>query len=173
MTVEVQEPRDAGLSLIELIVAVVISSFLLAGVAMVFINSWNTQEDVMTTTEATARGQLVASTIERAMRNANDYVIQGGGTILLVRTSLGGSQACQGFDLGAGQARMSVSAGPIASHWAAWEDGIQVVASAPFFAPASRGITYTFDIGTASAPVRFEGNATARIAPSGGGSPCW
>lgn len=170
------EPDDSGLSLIELIVAVVVSSFILAGIAMIFINSWNTQEDVTTTTEATSSGQLVSSTIERAVRNA-DYLVVQNGNVLLVRTTLGGSLTCQGFDLSSGQARMSLSAGPISSHWDAWEDGVRADGSIPIFdnPSGSRRVSYTFELDTASAPVRFEGEATARVPLNSavGGSPCW
>src|SRR6186713_108319 len=61
---------DAGLGLIELIVALLVSSVVLIAVATILVNSWLTQQDVTSTTEATTRGQLIGQNIERAMRNA-------------------------------------------------------------------------------------------------------
>ena len=61
---------EAGLSLIELIVVVVLVGILSGVVVMILVNSWNTQQDVNSTTVATNEGQVYASSIERAVRNA-------------------------------------------------------------------------------------------------------
>ena len=71
--------KDAGLSLIELIVSVVVSMIVLAGIATVFVNSWLAQSDVLSTSEATNRGQLVGSAVEKAMRNALYFEVLEGG----------------------------------------------------------------------------------------------
>jgi Tfp pilus assembly protein PilW len=55
--VEGEQGPDAGLSLIELIVAVVVSMMVVAGIASVFVNSWLAQSDVLSTSEASLSAQ--------------------------------------------------------------------------------------------------------------------
>ncbi|MDR7190286.1 Tfp pilus assembly protein PilW [Microbacterium sp. BE35] len=168
---------DAGLSLIELIIYILLSSLLLSAMAVVLVNSWSTQKDVASVTQATNRGQVIGSAIERAMRNALDFDVDDAtGTELRVRTSLGGNLACQAFLLKDGDARFTTSSGALptlASDWARWENGIAQYASTPFFVENGDVVTYTFDIETDSAPVRFSGEAAARSTATGVSSPCW
>ncbi|MBW9094081.1 prepilin-type N-terminal cleavage/methylation domain-containing protein [Microbacterium jejuense] len=172
-----------GLSLIELIVAMTVSLLVLTGVGTVLINAWLAQEDVTTTSEATTRGQLIGSSIEKAMRNALGFKVAGsGGTELWVWTSLGGARSCQGFRLAPGESLMSEGAGPLgaSSSWASWEqDVVQRSGGAgpvAVFAETVPGktVTYTFDIRTESAPVRFNGEASVRSTPGAeADNPCW
>lgn len=161
---------DAGVSLIELIIYVMIASVVLGAVAMILINSWSTQENVVSETEATNRGQLVSSAIERAVRNGLAVEVTGANT-LKVRTSLGGSLQCQGFGLG-GDATMTMNAGPLGSGWPEWEDGIAAIPGEPLLASDGTTVTYAFQITTTAAPVRFVGTVSARN-PTGVTSPCW
>lgn len=168
---------EAGLSLIELIIYILLASVLLSAMALILANSWRTQEDVTSVTQATNRGQVMGSAIERAMRNALDFDVDDAtGTELRVRTSLGGSLACQAFLLQDGQARLSVSSAAIpaiSSNWADWASGIAQNGSTPFFVENGDTVSYTFDIETDSAPVRFSGEAAARSTATGVSSPCW
>ena len=58
-----------GITLIELIVGILVSTIVLIGVGSILIGAWLTQSDVLSTSEATNRGQLVSSAVEKAMRN--------------------------------------------------------------------------------------------------------
>ena len=69
-----------GLGLIELIVALLVSTIVLIAVATILVNSWLTQQDVTSTTQATTRGQLIGQSIERAMRNAVAFDISPDGS---------------------------------------------------------------------------------------------
>lgn len=170
---------DDGLSLIELIVSLLVSTLVLVGIATVLVNAWATQADVASTSQATTRGQLISSTIERAMRNARDYRVQGtDGGELWVWTSLEGGRECQGFLLADGEARMTVTSGvlPAASTWPDWEQDIAQRANPSardFFIDSGDSVAYAFDILTDSAPVRFEGVAASRFNTAGGTNPCW
>ncbi|QKJ19702.1 PilW family protein [Microbacterium hominis] len=167
---------DAGLGLIELIVAIVVSGIVVGAIVMIFVNSWKTQEEVTSVSQATTRGQLIGSTIERAMRNAIEFEVSSGGTELRVRTTLDGSLRCQGFRLTADSARFTTSSGALtgdASAWPAWQTGIAARGTTAFFAAAGDTVTYTFDITTESAPVRFAGEASTRTPTTGVSSPCW
>jgi hypothetical protein len=163
--------REVGLSLIELIIYVVIASVLLSAMAMILVNSWRTQENVLSETEATNRGQLVSSIIERAVRNGLAVQVSGGDT-LKVRTSLGGGRQCQGFRLGGGVATMTMNSGPLGSTWPEWQDDIAVIPGEPLIKSVGSTVTYAFQITTTSAPVRFVGTVSARN-PTGVTSPCW
>ena len=142
---------------------------------MILINSWRTQEAVLSETEATNRGQLVSSAIERAVRNALALEVTGGST-LRVHTSLGASRACQGFGLGGDVATMTQNAGPLGATWPEWQDGIDAIpgelpGDALLHADGAT-VTYAFEIPTDAAPVRFVGTVSARN-PTGVTSPCW
>ena len=72
------EADDAGLGLIELVVSILVSTLVLIGVGSILVNAWITQGNVTTTNQATSRGQVIASSIERAMRNAVHFDVTGG-----------------------------------------------------------------------------------------------
>lgn len=166
---------DDGISLIELIVYVLVASVLLLATAAILTNSWSTQRNVTNVTNATNRGQVMTSTIERAMRNAIAFDVSADGSTLVVHTSLIGSLACQGFSLGTGESRMSLKASTLgaSSTWPVWQPGIAQRGSTPFFAETGTTVAYTFDITTTAAPVRFSGQAAARSASTGVSAPCW
>lgn len=178
MTVPAGE-RDDGLGLIELIVAIVVSGIVLAGIATIFVRSWQTQEQVISVSEATNRGQLVASGIERAVRNSLFSQVSDSGRVLRVSTSLPGGLKCQGFRLSSdsgGTARFSASATALGADtaWAEWETGVLPQGTTPFFSKSIDGVvTYTFQIETESAPVRFTGTVASRSVQEGDNDSCW
>jgi Tfp pilus assembly protein PilW len=166
---------DSGLSLVELIVYVLVGSIVVLATAAILINSWTTQRNVTNVSDATNRGQVVTSTIERAMRNAIAFDVSLDGTTLMVHTSLPGHLECQGFNLTAGQSRLKTSSSAlgVASGWNVWQQGVAQRGSTPFFAETGQSITYAFDITTSAAPVRFAGQTAARSAATGVSAPCW
>lgn len=171
-----QPSSDEGVSLIELIVYVLLSSLVLIATSSILINSWLTQQTVTSVSEATNRGQSMGQTIERAMRNGLDFDVSADGTELRVRTSLGGSLTCQGFRLTAGQARIAQSAGALpasSASWTIWQPGVVQNGATDFFVAAGARVTYTFDLATESASVRFMGEASTRSAATGVSAPCW
>jgi type II secretory pathway pseudopilin PulG len=169
---------DVGLSLIELIVVIVITGIVMGAVVTIFVNSWRTQEEVVSVSEATNRGQLVSSAVERAVRNsvAVDVGTASGGTVLRVKTTLGGELACQGFFLVDGGSHWTTSLGALGatpSAWPEWTDGVVQQGFTPFFVLTADGVVeYSFDVATESAPVRFNGEVSPRSLPEGS-SPCW
>jgi Tfp pilus assembly protein PilW len=166
---------DKGISLIELIVYVLVGSILLLATTAILINSWTTQRNVTAVSDATNRGQVITSTVERAMRNAVAFDVSMDGTTLLVHTSLAGDLTCQGFFFAAGESRMYLSPSTLSSPsaWSVWQPGIAQRGSTPFFAETGATVAYTFDITTTAAPVRFAGQAAARSAATGVSAPCW
>lgn len=179
MTSDANADPDLGLSLIELIVVIMVTAILMIAVVTIFVNSWRTQEEVASVSQATNRGQLISSAIERAVRNAVEVdppASSGGGTVLRVRTSLPGSLECQGFFLTPGASHWTTSAGalsPTPSAWPQWTEGVLQQGGTPFFVLTAEGVLkYSFDVATESAPVRFSGEVSPRSLAEGS-SPCW
>ncbi|GAB3604446.1 PilW family protein [Microbacterium aureliae] len=174
-----REDRDDGLGLIELIVAIVVSGIVLMGIATIFARSWQTQEEVISASEATNRGQLVSAAIERAVRNGLFVQVSDSGRELRVSTSLTGALKCQGFRLSSdsgGVARFSGASATLATSdlWPEWETGILPQGAIPFFAESGTDVvTYAFEIETESAPVRFAGQVSPRSVQEGTNDSCW
>lgn len=167
---------DDGLSLIEVIVVVVLVAILSGGLATILANSWSAQEDVSTTTTATNQGQVFASSVERAVRNAEAIEVTGG-SVLTVRTTLPGARQCQSFrftsSAGVGDAAYMASGSSAPAWGGAWiTEKATVIGGQPYFAFGGDAVTYAFRITTDSAPVLFQGRVAARNT-LGGGAPCW
>jgi len=181
MTANAKHDDEAGLGLIELIVAVVVSGIILIAVVMIFINSWRAQEQVTSVTEATNRGQLIGSTIERAMRNALYFDVSESGTVLRVSTSLGGELRCQGFRLtdgpAPGVAQWTSSSGTLpvdSSTWPEWQTNVAQQGSTAFFVQTiDDTLTYTFRIMTDASPVNLSGEVAPRSTQATGSDGCW
>lgn len=176
MTERENSPDDAGITLIEVILYVLLSSLILIPVTMILITSVTTQRDVASVTEATSRGQSMGAVIERAVRNGLAVDVSADGTQLKVRTSLEGSLACQAFLLTDGQARVTQTPTLIpadATTWSDWEKGIARDGMTPYFVATGTNVVYAFAIATDSAPVRIVGEAAPRTVASGVSAPCW
>lgn len=174
-----EEASDTGVSLIELIIYILLASVLLGAMATILANSWSTQEDVQTTSDATNRGQMIGQSVERAMRNATAFDVSTDGTLLRVETRLSGERRCQGFWMTGGAAYMTSSSGAlpaaVTSAWPApWAPaGVVQNGATRFFEQDGLEVSFTFDIETESAPVRFHGTAAMRTPASGGTTSCW
>lgn len=177
MSVRARTGAEAGITLIELIIYVLVSSTLLLATALMLINSVNAQRDVLSTSEATARGQAMGATIERAVRNAVAFEVatDAAGSTLRVRTTLSGSLTCQGFTFSGGDVRMRLSASALMdpSGWTTWESAVTRSGADAFFRPEDSAVAYAFEIETDSAPVRIAGEVATRInATAGVLAPC-
>lgn len=183
------EPRgrgDDGLSLIEMIVGVVVSSLVLIGIGTVIVNSWLAQNNVLSTSEATNRGQLVASAIERSMRNAEYFEVKASGSQLWVRTSFDDERHCQAFQIYDGVAATMRHATSLSSEtWRPMLDAtdydrfivnLKVPVAGAFTQKPPTGIgsvlEYDFEVVTESAPVQFSGEVSVRAVQAGNGG-CW
>ncbi|MRH30188.1 hypothetical protein GH740_12850 [Microbacterium sp. SYP-A9085] len=168
-------PDDAGITLVELIIGMFISTIIAGMTAMILINSWQTQEEVTSVSQSTNTGQLVASVIERAVRNADYIDVSADQSTLLVQTSLGGSLTCQGFHLTTSNLLMAIRSTPLGDPtlWPSWKDGVQPQGATPFLTRTGNTVSYAFDMTTQSAPVHFTGRAALRSVSTGQVRSCW
>ncbi len=169
------DSAEAGLTLVELIIAMMLALLALSAITTVLVLSWTTQRDVDSVNTATNRGQTMGATIERAVRNALEFDVSADGSQLRVRTSLDGSLECQGFFLTDGTARFSQSSATLTdpSTWTPWQQGIARADGADYFTRSGDTVRYAFDVRTDSASVRFLGEAASRSAATGVSAPCW
>ena len=171
--------KDAGMSLVELVVAILISGIVLAGIATILARYWQTQDVVVSVTESTANAQMLGAAVERAVRNGLFVQVSADGSTLWVRTSLGGQLKCQGFHFtgnSGAQARFSTSSGALgdASTWPVWQAGARKQGSANYFTNSSGGVvSYRFEIVTESAPVKVTGSVKPRSPQEGDNDSCW
>jgi Tfp pilus assembly protein PilE len=172
---------ESGLTLIELIVVVVLTGILSGVVVMILVNSWTTQKDVTTTSEATNEGQVLASSIERSVRNADAIAVTG--DVLQVRSRIDGAETCWAFrfqpadgtptvaPLVDDAAHMASGTAPL-SWGGAWIAEKATPIGASYFTLDAGTLTYGFQLATDSAPVVFQGEITIRNDHTEGGSPC-
>jgi Tfp pilus assembly protein PilW len=80
---------DAGLTLSELLVVALLTSLVLAAVGGIYVSTVVAQTTVEGITGASNGGQLVARSIDSAVRNGSEYQItdDGGGQLLVVRSA--------------------------------------------------------------------------------------
>ncbi|MFD6700112.1 MULTISPECIES: hypothetical protein [unclassified Microbacterium] len=168
-----------GISLIELVVVVAILGVVSLVLGTLFSNIWRSQVAVSAQSQATARGQLVASEMERAMRNAVAFDVSADGSTIRVNTALSGGLQCQAFQLAADGLHMSVSSSPaVPSGWPLWQTDV-TAGSGAFASKNGNSIAYNFDAlsksgaQTVAAPVHFQGTAYMRNSAAGSLSPCW
>lgn len=157
---------DTGLTMVELVIYIVILAIISSVIVMILTNTLKAQASVTSLTQATTRGQLVASEIEKAMRNAVAFTVSADGSSLHINTSFSGSQQCQAFALTTDGLKMSVSGSPAPdiSVWPVWQKRVGVLSGTTpaFTALGADGVTYAFIATSDSAPVRFTGNAYTR-----------
>lgn len=170
---------DRGVSLVELVVVVAILGVVSLVLGTLFSNIWRSQAAVAAQSQATTRGQLIASEVERAMRNAVAFDVSADGSTIRVNTALGGALKCQAFRLAADGLHMTVSASPAASSgWPLWQTDV-AAGSGAFISKNGNSIDYTFDAlsrsgsQTVAAAVHFQGTAYMRNSAAGSLSPCW
>lgn len=175
---------ESGITLIELIVYIVVLGIVMSVITMIFINTWQAQASVTSQTQATTRGQLVSSEIEKAMRNAEGFrVLDNGGNvvasgnILEVNTSFTGTRKCQAFAMTANGLAMTLASSPTTSavyDWPVWQERVEGVGGGDVFTTiGSSGVTYAFNATSDSAPVRFAGDTYTRNQVVGSMGGCW
>lgn len=151
---------DSGLTLVEIIIYSALSAVIAVIVTFMFINTLKGQENVTSVTTATTRGQVIAQSIDRAVRNALDVEVSGDGRTLKVLTTL--DEPCQAWrvtDVGT----IEVSYGAGFASWGVLATQAVLAEDHPrFFSRTSDTVDYAFALETAAHDVEFIGRSLPR-----------
>lgn len=171
---------DSGLTLVEIVIYMVLAVVVGTIVVSVLIGTLKGQDQVTSTTTATTRGQVVAQSIEKALRNATAVSVPDGMTLKAV-TTLG--KPCQAWRLvrnsddsnaaGKDVYDLQLSQGTSFASWAVIARGLVLDAGQPVFAYIGSAYSYSLHFATDLNPkvsadmpsVDF----TGRVAPRGTG----
>lgn len=100
MTISLRDRDEAGLTLVELIVAIVISGLFLGLLALMFINGLTTQERSVARDTATGRADVIRATVHSGVRNATAIRVSDDGLRLdAVVVTDAGVLECQAWQL--------------------------------------------------------------------------
>lgn len=106
-----RDVRDAGMSLVELIVYGALSAVVLSIVALVFITSWQADAATRDRDFATGTAQTITSSIQSSIRSARWFEVTGD-SLLKSRVAVGdGVWECRSWELSDGRVLHRVGAG--------------------------------------------------------------
>lgn len=166
---------EGGFTLVELLVAAALMVLVSVVIGGILINTLNAEKTVRTTTHAASAGQLVATSIERGVRNADQLRLDasGGEYFLTAHTAAGGTTLtwnCQAWFIGGGAAYTRVSPSAIArpsvadlTGWTELATGLAPSGSAAILSRDDRRIHITFEVAAGDAqPVLISTSAVSR-----------
>lgn len=193
-----RSPRNAsdddGMSLVELIVVILVSSLLLGLFAMTFINGWTSQQKAIARDTATGHADVLKTTMSDALRNATSIRVSGSGTrldavVAKPAASFTGTWdwECRAWVVLDQSVRYSVGTtarGTDASGWVALvgksaqrpSDKVSTPTGAvPFVLVGSKGVQIALDItvGEEQKTVRLSDGMTAQAVAPTGAIACW
>jgi type II secretory pathway pseudopilin PulG len=172
---------DAGLTLIEVIIYIVVGGIVLTMLASVFINGMRVDAATRDRDVATGTAQSITNSITMSVRNATEVRVDG--TELRARVAVGAaSWECRAWylDGDALRYRSYAAGGPVpaaGSDWNALGDGLSA-ASAPFTQHGKR-IEFAMTVTVEDTAVPIAGSAVARAVQAasditeGTPSTCW
>jgi|GEM_PF-3113527 len=166
---------ERGVTLIELITAIALIGVVFGGLTAVLIGISRAQHSVVGMTQASAQGDVAATALDRALRNAEAVDISDGGDTLRVRTSLPGQNRCQGFAVYDDELRVQQTSDQLdaPADWTRWMPTTPVASSPPVFARSGTKIAYAFTVTADGSALNVTG-AVAPRTPSGEvDAPCW
>ena len=181
-------PHDAGLTLIELLVTMLLLGLVFSAVAGVMISMFAAQNTVSAVTQKTTAAQAAASNIAVGVRNASDLSLttpSGSNQLLVVRTANSDATitwSCKAwyFDAGTATLRTKTTAdgtkitAPTAaqlSGWALLAGDVAPRTGTGIFAAVAGGVAISFNAQTsAGPPVAIKTTATKRSGVTEAGS---
>ena len=167
---------DRGVTLVELIIYIALSTLVVSLVAATLIGLWTAQSQANSTATSSTKGDVVSRGIDLAMRNATVSYVSSDGSTLAIATNLTGGRTCQGWYVdSAGALHQTMSSTSIslsnAANWPVQATGVVALGGQPYFAPASgNGVTYALGFSGTSTTVPFQATVNSRNA---GGTACW
>lgn len=156
---------ERGITLIELVVAMVLVSGVFAIAAAIFTIALRGDSQVHTTTQATMQAQAIAQGIEKSVRNAVRIHIAG--STLTVGTTLDGARTCQQWSLAGsgGTATIQFAQGSTTPGSATDFAGTAAIKGATLTLAATgsgAGVIYAVSLPSKTRPVEVSGTVRSR-----------
>lgn len=172
--------RDAGLSLVELIVVVMVSALFLGVLATVFGTSLASQQQSADRDAATGRLNAVRASVTSSVRHSDALLVRSSGTRLDARVlgEDGSAWECRAWQLQGGELRYSAGGaarGALDASWAVLSERVSgTLDGGGIFAgePSGRQITLGIRVVQGDTAVTAEDRANAQVVQSGGPA-CW
>jgi hypothetical protein len=172
---------DSGLTTVELIVYVVISSLFLSLLAMLFVNGLQVQAATTDRDTATGTGGVVGSSLTTSIRNASEFTVVNSGTVVVAKVATGATGwQCRAWAVDGGELRYRASSGAIStadtSSWTtlAPEATATLAGGAAFATDGARGLRIGLTISTGDTTIPFSNGVTAQAVNDGTDTTaCW
>lgn len=169
---------DAGLTLVELIVAIVVSGLLLGLLVVAFVNGLAAQQQATARDRATGQANLLSASLTSSLRNATATRVAADGARVdaTVFTSTG-SWECRAWALDGGEVRYSSGATARATSttgWTALATGAEgtLDADAAFAAEGDRTVAIGIRVTDAAQTAVISNGVTAQAVAPGGAPTC-
>lgn len=171
---------DEGLTLVELLVYISISTLFLGLLAMMFINGIKAQAEATDRDTATGSAGIVSSSIVGSVRNASSFTIVDSGRGLIARVATGANGwQCRAWHVKDGEVRYRASSSALSaadtSTWGELSRGATATLSggAAFATSGARGLKIGITIATGESTLAVTNGVTAQAVASGAGTACW
>lgn len=177
--------EDAGFTLVELVLYVILSVLVLTVMFWIFLNSSQSQSATKNRDSAAGAAQVVANSLETGIRNSSDFTITG--TLLRARVAQGSSSdwKCQAWaltptkDLVTTTAMSAIAVPTNYTGWTVLAGGVAGALSGGtvFSAAGTDRLQYGFSVssgsGSTTASVPLQGGVVAQAKGNGIPTSCW
>ena len=179
---------EAGITLVELIVYILLAVIVLGGIATIFSNAWQSQSQTTSRDAATGSSALVEASLSQSIRNTSDFKVESGGHTLRAIVATGTSTwECRAWVLRPGEeivymtspSKIEIDGEPGWTGWTGWTQLISnargSLAGGAAFKDAGtlpKRLQVGIKITKATQPVAASSGVTAQAKIPGGG-PCW
>lgn len=171
--------NDAGMTLVELIMYVLIGALFVGLLATLFATNFAAGEQTRSRDTATGKAQVVAESLQTSLRQA--AAIRVDGSQLRAQVAKGGSQwECRAWTLQGGELRYKTSTaaipiGAATTGWTVLATGVvgTKAAGSPFLLSSTDSVSIGYTVTVGDATVKITSAATAQAKAEGTIPACW
>lgn len=173
---------DAGVTLVELVVYLVVAALVLTAIATLFANAWTSQTQTTNRDAATGAAAAVSASLNQSIRNADDFKVESDGkTVRAIVATGDAGWECRAWTLDPSGSLLYRTSSVVISlgstvGWAELATGATgtLVNGAAFAAggTASKQLHIGLTVTKSGQTVPTSGGVTAQAQIPGGG-PCW
>lgn len=173
-------PDDDGITLVELLVYIVISGLVLGSLALMFASGLRAQTQATDRDSATGAGNVVSSSLLASIRNASEFTVIGGRS-LIAKVATGGTDwECRAWALSDGELRYRSGDAALStadtSEWGVIAGGVTgiLAGGTAFAAEGHRTLSIGMEIVSGETTIVFDNGVTAQAVSDGTDSTaCW